>query len=333
MKKYNYVYKLKNLNPIDERAYYIGCRSCDCDPIDDIYHSSSKDIKNLIRLGCIFEKKIFKIFKTREEAILYEIYLHNRFDVSNNPKFYNKVKQSSKGFDTTGIIFIDKKPVKVDDYKKTSKKYHSYGKITVKDINGNIHWVDNDDERYLNGELINLTKGKMPIYINGKYEMIETKEYHRNKEKYQATNKSKISVSDENGNRFLVNSNDERYLNGELKSVHKGKILSRDENGNIHYVSKYEFDKLGLVGINKGKINGSNNPNAKVIKIYNKDNLLMFSCNGDFKETCKLHNLPFISLYKSYKNNGAKIYNSKRGKTEAVKKNNQEFIGWYAISE
>jgi hypothetical protein len=333
MKKYNYVYKLKNLNPIDERIYYIGCRSCDCDPINDNYYSSSKEIKSLIKSGFTFEKKIFKIFETRKEAIAYEIELHNRFNVSNNPKFYNISKQSSSGFDTTGIIFINKSPIRIDDYKKSNIKYHSYGKITVKEANGKIHWIDKDDERYLNKELVPLTKGKMSICIDGKYKMIETEEYYKNKEKYNATNKNKIPVIDKNGNKFLIDKDDEKYLNGELTSVHKGKIISKDKNGNPMYVTKYEFDKLGLVGINKDKINGPNNPNAKIINIYNKYNQLMFSCNGNFKEICKLNNLPFISLYKSYRNNGEKIYKTKRGENEAIKKNNVKFIGWYAICE
>ena len=49
MKKYNYVYRIIHLNPQDQRKYYIGVRSCDCLPMDDInYWSSSKSLKEAI---------------------------------------------------------------------------------------------------------------------------------------------------------------------------------------------------------------------------------------------------------------------------------------------
>lgn len=57
----------------------------------------------------------------------------------------------------------------------------------------------------------------------------------------------------------------------------------------------------------------------------------MFECNGNFKQTCKFNNLPFISLYRSYKNGGTKIYSTKKGELDAIKKGNEKFIGWYAV--
>lgn len=333
MKKYHYVYKLKIINPIDERLYYIGCRSCNCHPKDDRYFGSSKEIKKMIKDGYKFTKKILKIFDYRDEAISYEIELHNKFNVSFNSKFFNKVKQTSKKFDSSGLLFIKGNPISTDNYKNSDLKYHTFGKVSVKDNNGNFYHVDVSDTRYLNKELVHVSKGLVPVLIDGVFKMIKSKDY--DKEKHNSSNKNKIAVIDQNGNKFLLDKKDEimynKFIEGELKSVHKGKILAKDNNDNILYVNRDDFKNLGLSGINKNKINGSNNPNAKRIFIYNNDNNLEFECNGNFKEVCKIHKLPFISLYRSYNNSGERIYNTKRGKNEAFKKGNERFIGWYAL--
>jgi hypothetical protein len=331
MKKYHYVYKLTINNPFDERKFYIGCRSCKCNPRDDVYFSSSKEIKKLIEDNFIFHKEILNIFDTREEAISYEILLHEKFDVSNNNSFFNKSNQTSTGFDTTNYIFIRGQRIRIDDYQNCGLKYHTHGKITVVDENGNYQWVDTDDERYKSGEFKNITKGKMPVYISGVWKNIDVGEYYKNKNKYIASNTSKVPVEDSNGRKFLVNKDDDRYISGELKSVHKGKVLSKDKDGKTFYVSRENFLNSNLFGINKGLICGENNPNSKNIKIYNSENELIFDCKGNFKKICKENKLPFISLYRSYRNGGERIYSTERGRKEALRRDMNQFIGWYAI--
>jgi hypothetical protein len=147
---------------------------------------------------------------------------------------------------------------------------------------------------------------------------------------YETTNKNKVAVIDKNGYKFLIDKNDSRYIDGDVKSVHTGKIIAKDYNGNICYVSKEDFIKLNLSGINSGNVNGSDNPNAKKINIYDKNGELTFECHGDFKKICKNNNLPFISLYRSYKNNGELIYNTKRGIKDATKRVFINYIGWFA---
>lgn len=333
MKKYHYVYMLSNTDPIDDRKFYIGCRSSNCIPSDDSYFSSSKEILKLIKNGKVFTKEILGVFSNREEAIKYEIELHNKYDVSNNIEFYNKHNQSSSGFDTTGIIFIDGQPIRTSDYLESGKKYHSSGKITVKDPEGKFHWVDVNDERYKSGYYTNLTKGKMPVLIGDRYENIDTEEYYKNKSKYKSSNYGKVPVVDKGGNRFLVETTDHRYISGELRYINNGKVLAKSKNGDIFYVSRKEFDELGLVGINKGLVSGEKNPNSKIIKIINSENEVVFHCKGNFKKICEENGLPFISLCRSYRNSGRKIYNTKRGRVEALKRNNEKFIGWYAICE
>jgi hypothetical protein len=105
-KMYHYVYRITNTKI---KKYYYGARSSKNKPILDIgllYFGSSKD-KNFMaeqrNNPSNFKYKVVKILKSRKDAILFEIFLHNKFDVGKNPRFYNRAKQSSTRFDTTGI--------------------------------------------------------------------------------------------------------------------------------------------------------------------------------------------------------------------------------------
>jgi len=327
MKKYHYVYRLEN---IDNNKYYIGCRSCSCDPKSDNYFSSSKLVKKLIKNGNIFNKTILKVFNNREDAILYEMFLHEKYNVSLNKNFYNKVKQTSKFFDTSGLLFIDGEAVTLEDYyKNDSLKYHTTDKVSVKNTNGETLQIDKNDDRYINGELKHVSSGSMAVYQDGRIHYITTKEYYKNKNKFTPTNLNKVAVRDKDKT-FLIDKNDERFINGDLKSVHHGKVLCKDINGNILYVTKKYFLENKLVGINKDNISGNNNPNSKKIGIFNNFDELIFLCDGNFEKICNDNDLPYSTLKKSYIKNGKKIYNSKRGKTEAMNRNNEKYINWYA---
>lgn len=103
MNYHHYVYILIDTQPEDSRKFYIGVRSCTCNPEDDNYIGSSKSMTDEQKSRC--DKLILEEFSSREEALNYEILLHNKFDVGINPMFYNKSKQTSTGFDTTGMKF------------------------------------------------------------------------------------------------------------------------------------------------------------------------------------------------------------------------------------
>lgn len=102
--KHHYVYLLIDTSPTDTRQFYIGVRSCVCNPDKDLYMGSSKSMTPQEKLRC--DKLILEEFSTREEAIAYEIYLHDKFDVAVNNSFYNNAKQTSKKFDTSGKTFV-----------------------------------------------------------------------------------------------------------------------------------------------------------------------------------------------------------------------------------
>lgn len=92
----HYVYQIT----YNTNKKYIGCRSCKCLPEEDTkYIGSSKHTPNTE----IKVKEILKTFATRKEAIAYEIYLHNLYNVHLNDEYYNQAKQTTTSFDTQGL--------------------------------------------------------------------------------------------------------------------------------------------------------------------------------------------------------------------------------------
>ena len=99
--KYHYVYRITNRM---KGKHYYGVRSSEVEPKCDlgvVYFSSSKDkefINEQITNKENFKYKVVKTFNTREDAMNYEIQLHDMFNVGVNPYFYNMCKQTSIGF-------------------------------------------------------------------------------------------------------------------------------------------------------------------------------------------------------------------------------------------
>lgn len=127
MTKYHYTYRITNM--VDHKHYY-GARSSEVHPTQDLgikYFSNSSDKEFMAEQKLNpdnFKYKIIKIFETREEAIALEIKLHAKFNVGVNESFYNKAKQTSIGFDTTGtqIIFSNERNKKISDKLKGRKR-------------------------------------------------------------------------------------------------------------------------------------------------------------------------------------------------------------------
>lgn len=102
LSKKHYVYVLISNT---EEKFYIGARSCSCEVDEDPYMGSSSVMTKEDKDSC--DKLVLKEFGTRKEAIAYEVELHSQFEVSTNEKFWNKAKQTSTGFDTTGRVYSD----------------------------------------------------------------------------------------------------------------------------------------------------------------------------------------------------------------------------------
>lgn len=119
----SYVYRITCTHPDSIEKYYYGSRSCDCLPQEDVYYwSSSKYVKNAItKYGrSFFRKKIIKIFENQADAIKFEIYLHEKFDVSKHILFFNKSKQTIWGTHCTGSVNKGKTYEEIYGYQKAS---------------------------------------------------------------------------------------------------------------------------------------------------------------------------------------------------------------------
>lgn len=130
----------------------------------------------------------------------------------------------------------------------------------------------------------------------------------------------------------MKNNIDEQGLNQFNKIAQKSANTMKTtilENGLTIYENNFIKSKKTMKDRDHSK--GSKNPNAKQIKIFNHNNIIMFECFGNFKDICKLNNLPSNALKKSYKNGGSKIFNTRNAKVIANKNNNLMFIGWSAI--
>lgn len=118
MSTFHYVYRITNKNV---NKHYYGSRSSKILPHLDLgikYFSSSKDkdfLKEQKEFREKFKYKVIKQFETRKEALLFEIKLHEKFEVDINPNFYNKSKQTTVGFfySNQGVKFSESHKEKI----------------------------------------------------------------------------------------------------------------------------------------------------------------------------------------------------------------------------
>jgi hypothetical protein len=134
--KFHYVYRVTSL--IENKHYY-GSRSSILHPKEDLgikYFTSSTDkdfVNNFKQNPKQFKLKIVSIFNNREDALLFEIKLHNKFEVAKNSKFYNRCKQTVSGWTTIGLKLkpmSDEIKAKLRN-KQTGKKHTPESKLKM----------------------------------------------------------------------------------------------------------------------------------------------------------------------------------------------------------
>ena len=341
---HHYVYRITN---IKEHKYYYGSRTIkntELSAIEDLinYRSSAdkwfKD-DQLIN-PTHYKYKILKLFYSRPNALIFESFLHNKFDVKNHASFYNKANQTSTGFNTTGCISVTDGTT---NYlvSKTDSRYLdgtliscTKGKAVVKDKDGNRFQVGVNDPRYLSGELVHQNKGdgRFAVHDNDGLRYFISKEDSRYLSgELVAYTKGKAVVKDKEGKRFQIDVNDPRYLSGELAHININKAVVKDKDGNRFQVDVNDPRYLSgeLVGMNKD----SKRPDrCKKVNIYDTDNNLIVATVGNFKEKCLILQLPFIALKNSYLKGGIPIYlNPKSNLKKLVSCGDIQYKGWYAI--
>ncbi len=233
-KVHHYVYQITNL--ITNKKY-IGKRSSKIPPNNDLgkkYFSSSYD-KNFITEQksnpSNFKYEILKEFNTANDAVAYEVHLHQLHDVGTNPEFYNQVKQTSKFFDPTGKVTVRDKDGNCINVDKDDPRYLSgmlvsaiVGKVSVKDKNGNHFLIDKNDSRYLSGELIhNCSDTVMTKDNHGNYIRVAKTDPRYLSRELVGSTKGKVPVKDKNGKHFLIDKNDPLYLSNDLVHATSGR--------------------------------------------------------------------------------------------------------------
>lgn len=142
----------------------------------------------------------------------------------------------------------------------------------------------------------------------------------------------KVAVRDKDGNKYLVDRTDERYLSGELVSVLKGKVTAKDKYGNIMQVDKNDPRYLSgeLVGHSKG-IKHSDKTKQKMSASRQKENNAFYGMSHTDESKYKMRNHYLIDgqLYI-----GIQEVAQKLGVSECTVKNrckSSKFENWVAI--
>ena len=247
-KKYHYFYKITNL--INNHFYY-GIHSTN--NLEDGYMGSGARLHRAYDKYGIenFEKEILKFFDSREECSNYEIEMVTEELIHDN-NCYNIVG----GGDT----------------------FATSGTVTVKDNHNNYFQISKYDDRWINSEVVGLTKGYTNCYDTelNKYTQIPNEEFSNNRERYRGLtsgyviaklkdeekfypvpieefNKNKqlyitvttnkITCKDKYGNYFSVYKNDPRVLSGELVNMwcnRKHKDETKKKMRNTHKLNRHQ---------------------------------------------------------------------------------------------
>ncbi len=232
--KFYYVYRITNTKT---KMHYYGSRVCSIQPKQDIgiiYFSSSYN-KEFMKDQKInkqdYKYKIVKYCKDNIEKQLFEIYLHNKFDVAYNINFYNKSKQTLVGFDCTGHHYNRGKNLTEETKQKLSNILK--GRIV-------------SDETKLKQKNYALQRTKDENLLRGikhKNKIVSklTREKQSNKRKGLLNTSAKVTyIFDEKDNllhickgSFKAICEENKYPWTTLRKARNGKVLYKDNQGNI----------------------------------------------------------------------------------------------------
>jgi len=236
--------------------HYIGSRKSSCSDLEyDLqkYKTSSKIVKYIFNNRSEdLELIILRVFKTREEAYNYEIYLHNFFNVKENNLFYNN--SNAGPFDIGSIKtfgFINAKDIDDNIFKQiTCEEFHKnrenyltpmQGKVQVL-IDNKIEYVSQEEFHKNRGKYVSPVQNKVSVRLkntNNSFKLIDIKDY--NKEIYETPCHDKITVFD--GETYIKVSCEEFHENREkYKTSRDDKVVAKSqEDKNYKLISKEEY--------------------------------------------------------------------------------------------
>lgn len=270
-KKHHYTYIIINQ---ENGMMYIGTRSCNVNPMFDIgvkYYSSSKDkefIKDQKENREKYSYQVLRGYKTRKEATNLEIELHELHDVGVNEAFYNRMKQTSRGFDITGNKEIARK---IGESGKGNRRINN-GKVNKhvdkEKFNGYLNegWV----EGWVNVKYSRSIKGKILINNGIKLKYVGEGEleshFHRGYILGGLKKSSKDYFYSERDKNWVIDrsANNKRYVihfKTEAEALEMAKIVEREDPEAINYCRKerenpYYFSDTHQKFVVERRVNG-----------------------------------------------------------------------------
>jgi len=212
--KDNRLYYVYRITDTETNEHYYGSRkSILKNPLKDLlnYNSSSKRKKDIIKNKEKYKFKIVRVFDNIGDKIIFESFLHSKFNVKSNNNFFNESNQTPFGFDTTGKEPWNKGRVDLGGYKHTNKR-ESWSVERKKKLSEKML----GHKKISNRNYSDVSKDKVVVVDkNGNKSKIDksewNKETHTSISKGSLTvtdirnnNKSRVSQEEFNNNRFLV---------------------------------------------------------------------------------------------------------------------------------
>lgn len=161
---------------------------------------------------------------------------------------------------TGNVLIVDENnnysTVSVSEFNPTIHKAAAKGVVNVVDKDGASLRVSLNDTRYLSGELKSINIGMLNVKdLNGTSCYITTEEYHKNKNAYIHHSKDKVIITDNDGNKISMSSDE--FANSEYEFHTKNKVTVKDKDGNITSVSTDDYRYLSgeFVFHGVGKVN------------------------------------------------------------------------------
>ena len=132
------------------------------------------------------------------------------------------------------------KQISTIEFNNSKDRYMSIhkNKVTVVDKDGNTSYISTTDPRYLTGELVPHTTGKLTVIDKKTGNRIRILTNTYNTELHESLFRGKVVVKDKCGNIISVAKDDPRYISGEYTMIAKNTVVVKDINGNMFRVNK-----------------------------------------------------------------------------------------------
>jgi hypothetical protein len=151
-----------------------------------------------------------------------------------------------------------------------NKRKQFKGVFVGRDVKtGEILLINNDDPRFLSGEVVHPTKGTSMVRDSAGNIFRVPKDDPRIGIELEPVNKGMKIMRDKQGNTIRVPKDDPRIASGDLVSVSKGRIAVKDAMGNTFSVYKDDLRYISgeLVGVQRGAKAINKTPRIKGSKV------------------------------------------------------------------